>query len=109
MIGVLPNLPKQLSDPEQADIAAHSVQQIRMQLQLEASAEKTQVIAVTSPMPGDGKTSLAMSLGLSFAAARSRTLLIDFDLYGRGLTRQSECIVREKTRPHPPPRGTADR
>jgi Mrp family chromosome partitioning ATPase/uncharacterized protein involved in exopolysaccharide biosynthesis len=99
MIGVLPNLPKRLSDPEQAAIAAHSVQQIRMQLQLEASTKKTQVIAVTSPMPGDGKTSLAMSLGLSFAASRSRTLMIDFDLYGRGLTRQSECIVREKIGP----------
>ena len=99
LIGVLPRLPKNLRDPEQAAIAAHAVQQIRMQLQLGSPSDRTQVVAVTSPMPGDGKTSLAMALGLSFAAAQSRTLLIDFDLYGRGLTRQSDCVAHENIGP----------
>ncbi|OHB76951.1 MAG: hypothetical protein A2W31_04325 [Planctomycetes bacterium RBG_16_64_10] len=99
LMGVLPRLPKNLADPEQAAIAAHSVQQIRMQLQLGSPSDRTQVVAITSAMPGDGKTSLALALGLSFAASRSRTLLIDFDLYGRGLTRQSDCLAPEKIGP----------
>jgi len=99
LIGVLPRLPRNLADPEQAGIAAHAVQQIRMQLQLGLAAEQRHVLTVTSPTPGEGKTSLTMALGLSFAAAGNKTLLIDFDLHGQGLTRQAECIVRPKIGP----------
>ena len=42
--------------------------------------------SVTSASSGDGKTSLTLALGLSFAASGSRTLLIDSDLVGAGLT-----------------------
>jgi Mrp family chromosome partitioning ATPase len=44
------------------------------------------VFAVTSPSPGAGKTSFTVALGLSFAASGSRTLLVDCDIVGAGLS-----------------------
>ena len=96
LLGVLPQLPSDLSEPEQAATAAHAVQQIRTLLQLGPSLDERHVFVVTSAMPGDGKTSLVMALGLSFAASGSRTLLVDFDLRGHGLTNQADSIVRRK-------------
>lgn len=86
LLGVLPYLPNDLQDPEQASIAAHCVHQIRTLLQIGGADHSRRTFAVTSPTSGDGKTSLAMSLGLSFAASGARTLLVDFDLVGGGLT-----------------------
>ncbi|HEX8524683.1 MAG TPA: AAA family ATPase [Tepidisphaeraceae bacterium] len=85
LLGILPNLPDRLTDPAQAATAAHCVHQIRTMLQIN-STEDRKVYAVTSASPGDGKTSLTLALGLSFAASGSRTLLIDCDLVGAGLT-----------------------
>jgi Mrp family chromosome partitioning ATPase len=45
---------------------------------------------------GTGKTSLTLALGVSFAAADSRTLLIDCDLVGGGLTSRANAIVKRK-------------
>ncbi len=99
LLGILPNLPDRLSDPEQAATAAHCVHQIRTMLQINGAATDQSVFAVTSASPGDGKTSLTLALGLSFAACGSRTLLIDCDLIGAGLTRrlgvQSETGILE--------------
>jgi capsular exopolysaccharide synthesis family protein len=75
-----------MADPEQAAIAAHCVHQIRTLLQIGGVHQDRKVFTVTSPTSGDGKTSLSLSLGLSFAASGSRTLLVDFDLIGGGLT-----------------------
>ncbi len=89
LLGILPVLPPDLEDPEQRAYAAHCVHQIRMLLQIGGAASGEagrKIYAITSPTPGDGKTSLALSLGLSFSAAGSRTLLIDFDMIGTGLT-----------------------
>jgi len=86
LLGILPYLPNDLQDPDQAGVAAHCVHQIRTLLQIGGADHTRTVFAITSPTSGDGKTSLAMSLGLSFAASGSRTLLIDFDLIGGGLT-----------------------
>ena len=44
------------------------------------------VIALTSPSSGDGKTSMTIALGMSFAAGGSKTLLIEGDVVGGGLT-----------------------
>ena len=85
LLGILPNLPDRLSDPGQASIAAHCVHQIRTMLQINNYGDK-RAYSVTSASSGDGKTSLTLALGLSFAASGSRTLLIDSDLVGAGLT-----------------------
>lgn len=86
LLGILPYLPENMHDPEQAAVAAHCVHQIRTLLQIGGSDHSRKVFAITSPTSGDGKTSLALSLGLSFAASGARTLLIDFDMIGSGLT-----------------------
>jgi len=85
LLGILPNLPDRLSDPGQASIAAHCVHQIRTMLQLNNATPRS-AFSVTSSASGDGKTSLTLALGLSFAASGQRTLLIDSDLVGAGLT-----------------------
>ena len=90
LLGILPNLPDRLSDPNQASIAAHCVHQIRTMLQLNALNDGPAAFAVTSATSGDGKTSLSLALGLSFAASGSRTLLIDTDLVGAGLSSRLE-------------------
>ena len=105
LLGILPNLPDRLSDPEQAAIAAHCVHQIRTMLQINGStlgaggaADETaerRVFAVTSASPGDGKTSLTLALGLSYAACGTQTLLIDCDLVGGGLTSRMNVNASE--------------
>ncbi|HWB52541.1 MAG TPA: hypothetical protein VG722_00045 [Tepidisphaeraceae bacterium] len=95
MLGILPNLPDDLSDPEQAAITAHYVHQIRTLLQIWDSSRGKQVFSVTSPVSGTGKTSLSLALGVSFAAA-SKTLLIDCDLVSGGLTYRANAIVKRK-------------
>lgn len=86
LLGILPFLPDDMSDPEQAAIAAHCVHQIRTLLQISAAQMGKRVFAITSPTAGDGKTSLSMSLALSFASSGANTCMIDFDLVGCGLT-----------------------
>jgi succinoglycan biosynthesis transport protein ExoP len=92
LLGILPNLPDLLTDPEQAAVAAHCVHQIRTMLQINAATADGKVFVCTSPSPGDGKTSLTMALGLSFAACGQRTLLIDGDLVGAGLTARMNVV-----------------
>jgi succinoglycan biosynthesis transport protein ExoP len=86
LLGILPNLPDLLTDPTQAATAAHCVHQIRTILQITGQSTERRVITLTSASPGDGKTSLTLALGLSFSASGSRTLLVDGDLIGGGLT-----------------------
>jgi polysaccharide biosynthesis transport protein len=86
LLGILPNLPDLLTDPDQAATAAHCVHQIRTILQITGHNLNRRVFTVTSGSSGDGKTSLTLALGLSFAASGSHTLLIDGDLVGGGLT-----------------------
>src|SRR6202042_458866 len=86
LLGILPNLPDRLSDPQQAGIAAHCVHQIRTMLQINRTNDEPQVVTITSAASGDGKTSLTLALGLSYAACGARTLLIDCDLIAAGLT-----------------------
>lgn len=95
LLGILPNLPDRLSDPEQAAIAAHCVHQIRTMLQINTGLEDRRVFAVTSASPGDGKTSLTLALGLSYAACGTRTLLVDCDLIGSGLSSRMNVSAPE--------------
>jgi capsular exopolysaccharide synthesis family protein len=86
LLGILPYLPDNMNDPEQAAVAAHCVHQIRTMLQISAAHEDRRVFAITSPTSGDGKTSLTLSLALSFASSGCNTCMIDFDMVGGGLT-----------------------
>ena len=95
MLGVLPSLPDQLNDPEQAERAAHSVNHIRTLLQISSRGvnAKRRVFAVTGPAAGSGKSSLTIALGLSYAASGQKTLMVDGDLIGAGLTRRLGAIA----------------
>ncbi|HLL89118.1 MAG TPA: AAA family ATPase, partial [Tepidisphaeraceae bacterium] len=95
LLGILPNLPDRLSDPEQASIAAHCVHQIRTMMQINTQGADQQAFAITSAASGDGKTSLTLALGLSYAACGTRVLLIDCDLVGAGLTARMNVNATE--------------
>lgn len=86
IVGMLPDLGNSLEDQELASASAFAVHQIRSQLQIKSAEEGSRVYGVTSPAPGDGKTSLIIAMGLSFAESGSRTLLLDLDFIGRGLS-----------------------
>jgi Mrp family chromosome partitioning ATPase/uncharacterized protein involved in exopolysaccharide biosynthesis len=94
MLGVLPELPEDLTDPEHASAAAYCVHRIRAMLQLRQRSTGHKIYAITSPAPGDGKTSLTITLGMSLASCGSRTLLIDCDMDGGGLTSRFGHAVR---------------
>lgn len=92
-LGVLPELDS--ADDVRQEQARIAVHQIRNLLSSTVRSHGgCRVICVTSPRPGDGKTSLVMSLGLSFASGGDRTLLLDADLIGRGLTRSLSLDTR---------------
>jgi succinoglycan biosynthesis transport protein ExoP len=86
IIGMLPDLGESLADKELAAASAFAVHQIRSQLQIKNTLGETQVYGVTSPAPQDGKTSLIIAMGLSFAESGDRTILVDLDFIGRGLS-----------------------
>ncbi|MDH3583382.1 MAG: hypothetical protein OER86_04125 [Phycisphaerae bacterium] len=97
ILGVLPKLPSDLSDPVQSVQASHCVHQIRTLLQIGADSQGRRVLAITSPAKQEGKTSLSLALGLSFSTAGAKTLLIDSDLMTGGvLTRRVNSIIRHK-------------
>ena len=91
MLGVLPSLPDNLADPEQAERAAHAVNHVRTLLQINGPSDR--IFSVTGPAAGSGKSSLTVALGLSFAASGNRVLLIDGDIVGAGLTRRMGAVV----------------
>jgi Mrp family chromosome partitioning ATPase/uncharacterized protein involved in exopolysaccharide biosynthesis len=96
ILGLLPHLPDSDVDAEQSMMAAHAVHQIRTMLERPRAEGENSVLAITSASPGAGKTSLAMALGLSFAASGAKTLLIDCDLIGGGLTAKMKWVARRR-------------
>lgn len=89
LLGTVPDL----SDGgiEQEQMAALSVHHLRNMLQLQFDGQPGgKVYTITSSSSGDGKTSLAIALAMSFAATGRKTIIVDTDLVGRGLTRQLE-------------------
>jgi len=138
VIGVLPMLSGKSRDAEQTEVASLTVHHIRNMLLLDGSSYGGsrassagsshgstrrsgggRVITITSAGPGDGKTSVAVALGMSFAQAGYRTLVIDADLVGRGLSAHfdvrrcaglSEALMAqpgEAVIPEPEPSATA--
>src|SRR5690606_6772694 len=57
LLGILPTLPADLNDPEQAVLVAHSVHHVRTLLQI-GRDQSGNAFSVTSPAAGSGKTSL---------------------------------------------------
>jgi Mrp family chromosome partitioning ATPase len=64
--------------------AVHAVHRVRAQMQIVSPEFRT--VAVPSANAGDGKTSVCLALGISFANVGRRTLIIDLDLVGHGLS-----------------------
>lgn len=96
LLGVLPNLPSEIENPEEAAAASHCLHHIRTALQIHRDSHDERVYAITSPAAGAGKTSTTLALGLSFAAARCKTLLIDCDIVGGGLTARMKKTCHRK-------------
>jgi Mrp family chromosome partitioning ATPase len=86
LLGVLPMLQSRRLTQESASDAAQCVHQIRVMLQ-GGDVLGPRAYLVSSASPQEGKTSLCLALGLSFTASGARTLVIDADLVGKGLTR----------------------
>lgn len=92
VLALVPTLQGDLSDPDESLTAAMAVHEIRARLQRtfrdvdDEDAEPGKVLTLTGPTPGVGKTTLSMALAMSFARTGTRTLLIDLDLIGRGVT-----------------------
>jgi capsular exopolysaccharide synthesis family protein len=86
LLGVVPELPERMLYPDMANIAARCVHNLRVRLQLFGRSRDHKLFMITSATAGEGKTSLTLALGYSFASSGTRTLLIDCDAVGRGLT-----------------------
>ncbi len=86
LLGTLPDLTG--GDIESDELAALSVHHLRNVLQLRDGNKENLVYTITSATSGDGKTSLTLALGMSFAVSGRKTLLLDSDLVGRGLTHE---------------------
>lgn len=93
-LGLLPQLPPHLETREQSQSTAYAVHHIRTMLQV--GYRGGPVTAITGPASGSGKTSLTIALGLSYASTGSKTLLIDADFIGAGLTHRMEGFRRER-------------
>lgn len=96
MLGALPLLPQTLGSTSEVISAAHSVHHIRTILHAHMPPHESLCLTVTASNSGAGKTSFALSLGLSFATAGTRTLIIDGDVIGTGLTRRTGATGRRK-------------
>lgn len=96
IIGVLPELPENVTDPAEAMLATQCMHQIRTLLQAHTIGQKSTAMAITSAASGTGKSSVTLSLGLSFACVGIRTLVIDGDVVGRSLTRRTGADCRLK-------------
>jgi len=96
MLGALPLLPQTLGSTSEVISAAQSVHHIRTILHAHMPPHESLCLTVTASNSGAGKTSFALSLGLSFATAGTRTLIIDGDVIGTGLTRRTGATGRRK-------------
>jgi Mrp family chromosome partitioning ATPase len=93
-IGVLPELNPDLAEPQQALAASHAIHEVRSLVHRGVPDGQPLVLGITSAVAGAGKTSTGLALGVSFAASGCRTLLIDFDAVGGGLTSRTARILR---------------
>jgi len=88
LLGTLPDLSD--SGKQELSMASLSIHHLRNLLSLRknvGNGDSAVTYMITSAQPGDGKTSLSLALGMSFASEGMRTIMIDVDLVGRGLSR----------------------
>jgi Mrp family chromosome partitioning ATPase len=90
LLGVIPEFTRRLIDEDLARTSAQCVHNIRIRLQPFTQSGPPRQFTITSASAGEGKTSLTLGLGFSFAATGARTLLIDCDMIGRGLSHRLE-------------------
>lgn len=92
LLGTLPDLNSPSAEENQ--LAALAIHHVRNMLHVLSPAQpgRGRLFAVTSASAGDGKTSLTFALGMSFAVAGQKTLVVDADLIGRGLTSQTDLV-----------------
>ena len=84
VLGLVPDVAEGRIEGDEA--AQAGVHQIRSLLESVPHAGSARVIVVTSATAAEGKSTLAAALSASLARSRRRTLLIDGDLVGRGVT-----------------------
>ncbi len=94
LLGTVPEIASDHLDPQDADLTALCIHEIRALLQIGAKTNDAKAFAITSPSKGAGKTSLTVGLASSLALSGTRTLLIDCDLAGRVLARQPATASR---------------
>ena len=85
LLGVLPALSRP-ADPETQAGTAHCIHQMRVMLEVGLPRDRHPAFLLTSAAPGERQDGSTAALGLSYAMSGSRTLVIDADLIGRGLT-----------------------
>lgn len=96
LLGALPLLPDSLDNLAEVFSAAQCIHQIRTMLHAHMPPQETITLTITASNSGAGKTSFALSLGLSFASSGTRTLIIDGDVIGTGLTHRTGATGRCK-------------
>lgn len=87
LIGLIPVVDSQI-DAESVEQADMSIDHVRSMLQSGSLDSQMLSVAVTGPISGSGKTSISLLLGRSFAEAGYKTVLVDFDFVGQGLSSQ---------------------
>ncbi|MEM0913139.1 MAG: hypothetical protein AAGB29_07710 [Planctomycetota bacterium] len=95
-VGVLPDLDANLADPQKALATSHAIHEIRALVHRGVPDGQPLVLGVTSATSGAGKTSATLALGVSFAATGCRTLVIDFDAVGGGLSSRTQRMLRRR-------------
>lgn len=90
LLGMLPTLPDDLTDPEQVALAAYAAHHICILLQISSPKpwEEGRVLVIAGSAAGSGKTSLTTVWGLVFSVCGSWTLVTDANIVGAGLTRR---------------------
>ncbi|MEZ6234239.1 MAG: CpsD/CapB family tyrosine-protein kinase [Phycisphaerales bacterium] len=89
LLGVIPDLGGRREPTPEAALCIHHARAM-IDSRVPRVKERGRIIAVTSPTAGDGKTTVCCSLATSFAMAGFRTVVLDADFVGRGMTSRLE-------------------
>lgn len=85
LLGVVPDLEGRSEPGTDAALCIHHARAL-LDRRVRTRKDRGRIIAVTSPTAGDGKTTVCCSLATSFAMAKFRTVVVDADFVGRGMT-----------------------